>query len=191
MLVVGGGIVGAGRCSTRRAGVCRAALVEQNDIASGTSGRSSRLIHGGLRYLEQLHFGLVEEALAERSRLLRLAPHLVTLEPFLFPIYGIPIVHQAFYGAGIFLYDLLGSYKDGGFARHLRPSSVIDYAPQLNRKGLTGGIVYHDGVEDDARVALAVLRTALEGGAVAATGSEPRSPSSTAGASPARASSDS
>ena len=70
---------------------------------------SSRLIHGGLRYLEQLHFGLVYEALEERARLLRLAPHLVTLEPFLFPIYGIPLLHQGFYGSGIFLYDLLGA----------------------------------------------------------------------------------
>jgi glycerol-3-phosphate dehydrogenase len=169
VLVVGGGVVGAGALLDATSRGLKAALVEQNDIASGTSGRSSRLIHGGLRYLEQLHFGLVAEALAERSRLLRLAPHLVSLEPFLFPVYGIPIVHQAFYGAGIFLYDLLGSYKDGGFARHLRPSSVIDYAPQLNRKGLTGGIVYHDGVEDDARVALGVLRTAIGMGAVAAT----------------------
>src|SRR5215218_7981253 len=147
----------------------RAALVEQRDIASGTSGRSSRLIHGGLRYLEQLQFGLVHEALGERSRLLRLAPHLVRLEPFLFPIYGIPLFHQAFYGSGIFLYDLLGSHRDGGFARHLRPSSAIDYAPDLRRKGLTGAIIYHDGVEDDARLAMGVLRTALLGGAVAAT----------------------
>jgi glycerol-3-phosphate dehydrogenase len=169
VLVVGGGIVGAGALLDASSRGLKAALVEQDDIASGTSGRSSRLIHGGLRYLEQLHFGLVAEALAERSRLLRLAPHLVSLEPFLFPVYGIPIVHQAFYGSGIFLYDLLGSYKDGGFARHLRPSGVIDYAPQLKRKGLTGGIVYHDGVEDDARVALAVLRTAIGMGAVAAT----------------------
>jgi glycerol-3-phosphate dehydrogenase len=169
VLVVGGGVVGAGALLDATSRGLKAALVEQADIASGTSGRSSRLIHGGLRYLEQLHFGLVSEALAERSRLLRLAPHLVSLEPFLFPIYGIPVVHQAFYGAGIFLYDLLGSYRDGGFARHLRPKSVLEYAPQLKPKGLTGGIVYHDGVEDDARVALTVLRTAVGMGAVAAT----------------------
>jgi glycerol-3-phosphate dehydrogenase len=169
VLIVGGGIVGAGALLDATSRGLRAALVEQRDIASGTSGRSSRLIHGGLRYLEQLHFGLVYEALEERARLLRLAPHLVTLEPFLFPIYGIPLVQQAFYGSGIFLYDLLGARRDGGFAKHLRPSSAIDYAPDLRRKGLTGGIIYHDGVEDDARLALAVLRTALRGGAVAAT----------------------
>lgn len=169
VLIVGGGIVGVGALLDATSRGLRAALVEQRDIASGTSGRSSRLIHGGLRYLEQLHFGLVYEALEERARLLRLAPHLVRLEPFLFPIYGIPLFHQAFYGSGIFLYDLLGARRDGGFSKHLRPSSAIDYAPDLRRKGLTGGIIYHDGVEDDARLALAVLRTALRGGAVAAT----------------------
>ena len=169
VLIVGGGIVGAGALLDATSRGLRAALVEQRDVASGTSGRSSRLIHGGLRYLEQLHFGLVYEALEERARLLRLAPHLVTLEPFLFPIYGIPLVHQVFYGSGIFVYDLLGARRDGGFARHLRPSSAIEYAPDLRRKGLAGGIIYHDGVEDDARLALAVLRTAIAGGAVAAT----------------------
>ena len=169
VLIVGGGIVGAGALLDATSRGLRAALVEQRDIASGTSGRSSRLIHGGLRYLEQLRFGLVYEALHERARLLRLAPHLVTLEPFLFPIYGIPLLHQGFYGSGIFLYDLLGARRDGGFAKHLRPASAIEYAPELRRRGLTGGIIYHDGVEDDARLALAVLRTALAGGAVAAT----------------------
>jgi glycerol-3-phosphate dehydrogenase len=176
VLIVGGGIVGAGALLDATSRGLRAALVEQRDIASGTSGRSSRLIHGGLRYLEQLHFGLVYEALEERARLLRLAPHLVTLEPFLFPIYGIPLLHQGFYGSGIFLYDLLGARRDGGFAKHLRPSSAIEYAPDLRPKGLTGGIIYHDGVEDDARLALAVLRTALAGGAVAATRVQAESP---------------
>jgi glycerol-3-phosphate dehydrogenase len=168
VLIVGGGVVGAGALLDATSRGMKAALVEQRDIGSGTSGRSSRLIHGGLRYLEQLHFGLVHEALQERARLLRLAPHLVTLEPFLFPIYGIPLLHQGFYGSGIFLYDLLGARRDGGFAKHLRPATAMEWAP-LRRKGLTGGIIYHDGVEDDARLALAVLRTALAGGAVAAT----------------------
>ena len=121
-----------------------------------------------MRYLEQLHFGLVYEALQERARLLRLAPHLVRLEPFLFPVYGIPLLHQGFYGSGIFLYDLLGARRDGGFSKHLRPSTALEWAP-FRRKGLTGAIVYHDGVEDDARLALAVLRTAVAAGAVAAT----------------------
>jgi glycerol-3-phosphate dehydrogenase len=168
VLIVGGGIVGAGALLDATSRGLKAALIEQRDIASGTSGRSSRLIHGGLRYLEQLHFGLVYEALRERARLLRLAPHLVRLEPFLFPIYGIPLLQQGFYGSGIFLYDLLGARRDGGFSRHLRPSSALEWAP-LRKRGLTGAIVYHDGVEDDARLALAVARTAVADGAVAAT----------------------
>jgi len=169
VLIVGGGIVGAGALLDAASRGLRAALIEQTDIAAGTSSRSSRLIHGGLRYLEQLNFGLVAEALDERSRLLRLAPHLVRLEPFLFPIYGLPLIHQGFYGAGIFLYDLLGSRRGEGFARHMRPEAALEFAPQLRREGLQAGIRYHDGVEDDARFTLAVARTALGLGAVVAT----------------------
>ena len=168
-LIVGGGVVGAGALLDATSRGLRAALVEQTDVAAGTSSRSSRLIHGGLRYLEQLHFGLVAEALEERARLLRLAPHLVRLEPFLFPIYGWPLIHQGFYGAGIFLYDLLGSRQGVGFARHMRPAAALEFAPQLRREGLQAGILYHDGVEDDARFTLAVVRTAQGLGAVAAT----------------------
>jgi glycerol-3-phosphate dehydrogenase len=169
VLIVGGGVVGSGALLDATSRGLKAALVEQVDIAYGTSGRSSRLIHGGLRYLEQLRFGLVAEALAERSRLLRLAPHLVSLEPFLFPVYGIPLVHQGFYGSGIFLYDILGSRRDGGFSKHVTPAGARRFVPALRRKGLAGGIVYHDGVEDDARLALTVLRTAMSMGGTVAT----------------------
>jgi glycerol-3-phosphate dehydrogenase len=169
VLVVGGGIVGCGVLLDAVSRGLRAALIEQDDVAAGTSSRSSRLIHGGLRYLEQFRFGLVFEALAERSRLLRLAPHLVRLEPLLFPIYGWPAVHRAFYGSGLLLYDLLGSRREGGFARHLGRDEAIAWTPSLRREGLRGGIVYHDGVEDDARYTLAVVRTAVAGGGVAAT----------------------
>jgi glycerol-3-phosphate dehydrogenase len=169
LLVVGGGIVGAGVLLDAASRGLSAALVEQDDIAVGTSSRSSRLIHGGLRYLEQYRFGLVREALAERGRLLRLAPHLVRLEPFLFPIRGLPVAHRAFYGAGMLLYDLLGAQRDGGWAGHLSVEQVVDWAPPIRRAGLRGGIVYHDGVHDDARMTLAVLRSALDLGAVAVT----------------------
>ncbi|MEW5990634.1 MAG: glycerol-3-phosphate dehydrogenase/oxidase [Chloroflexota bacterium] len=164
VLVVGGGIVGCGAALDAASRGLRTALIEQTDIGAGTSSRSSRLIHGGLRYLEQLHFGLVAEALDERARLLRLASHLVRLEPFLFPIYGLPLVHQGFYGAGIFLYDLLGSRHGGGFARHMRAEAAREFAPQLRSQGLQAGILYHDGVEDDARYTLAVARTAIQTG---------------------------
>ena len=169
LVVVGGGIVGCGVLLDAASRGLKAALIEQDDIASGTSSRSSRLIHGGLRYLPQLRFGLVREALAERSRLLRLAPHLVRLEQLLFPIYGVPALRRAWYGSGILLYDLLGARRDGGWAGHLTVEQVLEWAPRLRTDGLRGGIVYHDGIEDDARLALAVLRTATAAGAVAAT----------------------
>ncbi len=169
VVIVGGGIVGVGALLDAASRGMRAALIEQDDIAAGTSSRSSRLIHGGLRYLEQFRFGLVREALAERSRLLRLAPHLVTIEPLLFPIYGIPFASKAFYDAGLSLYDVLGARHDGGWHRRLSKADTLDLAPTLRHDGLHGGLLYHDGVEDDARYTLAVARTAIAAGAVAVT----------------------
>jgi glycerol-3-phosphate dehydrogenase len=169
VVIVGGGIVGSGALLDAVSRGLRAALVEQDDIAAGTSSRSSRLIHGGLRYLEQLRFGLVREALAERRRLLTLAPHLVRIEPFLFPIYGFPFASKAFYDAGLTLYDLLGARYDGGWHERLSKDRTLELAPTLRRDGLHGGLLYHDGVEDDARYTLAVARTAIEAGGVALT----------------------
>lgn len=169
VVIVGGGIVGVGALLDAASRGMRAALVEADDIAAGTSSRSSRLIHGGLRYLEQFRFGLVREALAERSRLLDLAPHLVRIEPLLFPIYGIPFASKAFYDAGLTLYDILGARHDGGWHGRLSKADTLDLAPTLRRNGLRGGLLYHDGVEDDARYTLAVVRTAIAAGAVAVT----------------------
>jgi glycerol-3-phosphate dehydrogenase len=167
VLIVGGGIVGAGALLDAVSRGMRAALIEQDDFAAGTSSRSSRLIHGGLRYLEQFRFGLVREALAERSRLLTLAPHLVRIEPLLFPIYGTPYLSKGFYDAGLALYDILGARHDGGWHRRLSRVDTLDLAPTLRGQGLRGGLLYHDGVEDDARYTLAVVRTAQAAGAVA------------------------
>ena len=161
VLIVGGGVVGSGALLDATSRGLAAALIEQEDIASGTSSRSSRLIHGGLRYLEQVHLPLVHEALTERRRLLRNAPHLVALEPQLFPVYGWPFIHKAFYDAGLTLYDILGARHDGGWHRRLDVEGAMQLWPSLRRGGLRGGLLYHDGVEDDARFALAVLRTAL------------------------------
>ncbi len=169
VIIIGGGIVGAGALLDATSRGLKAALVEQDDLAVGTSSRSSRLIHGGLRYLEDLRLGLVREALAERSRLLRLAPHLVRLERFLFPVYGWPLVGRAFVGAGLTLYDLLGAAHDGGRAHHLGAGAVAELVPPIRREGLRGGVTYSDGVEDDARYAIAVALTALEHGATAVT----------------------
>ena len=161
VLIIGGGVVGSGALLDAASRGLTAALIEQDDIAVGTSSRSSRLIHGGLRYLEQVHLPLVREALAERRRLLRNAPHLVSLDPQLFPVYGIPFLHKAFYDAGLTLYDILGARHDGGWHRRLSVQGSLEIWPSLRRQGLRGGLLYHDGVEDDARFALSVLRTAL------------------------------
>ena len=169
VVIVGGGIVGSGALLDAVSRGMRATLIEQDDIASGTSSRSSRLIHGGLRYLEQFRFGLVREALAERSRILDLAPHLVRLEPLLFPIYGIPYLSKAFYDTGLTMYDVLGARHDGGWHRRLSKAETLELAPTLRHDGLRGGLLYHDGVEDDARYTLAVTRTAVADGGLAVT----------------------
>lgn len=169
VLVVGGGIVGAGAALDAATRGLRVGLVERDDIAVGTSSRSSRLIHGGLRYLEQYRFGLVREALTERSRILHLAPHLVTIQPLLFPLFGLPGATRAFYQAGMTLYDVLGARKDGGWHRHLSVPAVVGLAPAIRRERLRGGLLFHDGVEDDARYTLAVARSAREDGATIVT----------------------
>jgi glycerol-3-phosphate dehydrogenase len=168
LLVVGGGITGAGTLLDAASRGLKAALVERDDLAVGSSSRSSKLIHGGLRYLEQLRFGLVGEALAERRRLLRLAPHLVRLERFVAPIHGNPI-QLPYVGAGMVLYDLLGAARDGGRFHALLPGSVRRLAPAIKPKKLRGGFVYHDGIVDDARMVSAVVRTAEDLGGLALT----------------------
>jgi glycerol-3-phosphate dehydrogenase len=168
LVVVGGGITGAGVLLDAASRGLRAALIERDDLASGTSSRSSKLIHGGLRYLEHLRFGLVREALAERAVLLRTAGHLVRLAPFLAPVYGSPL-QVPYLGAGMTLYGLLGAARDGGFPRYLRPSSARRVHQHLRPEGLRGGFVYHDGVDDDSRLVVTVARTALASGAVAVT----------------------
>lgn len=172
LLIVGGGIVGAGALLDAVSRGMKVALVDQDDIAAGTSSRSSRLIHGGLRYLQQMEVHLVSEALHERALLLQLAPHIVRLEQFLFPLYGPRGLTRALYTAGLTLYDTLGSAKSGGRHRHLSVRETLDYAPNLVRKDLRGALLYHDGMEDDARYTLAVVRTAVakaQGAAVAVT----------------------
>jgi glycerol-3-phosphate dehydrogenase len=169
VLVVGGGIVGAGSALDAATRGLRVGLVERDDIAVGTSSRSSRLIHGGLRYLEQYRFGLVREALRERSRFLYLAPHLVSLQPLLFPLFGWPLVTRVFYQSGMTLYDVLGARHDGGWHRHLSVDEVLEHAPRMRRERLRGGLLFHDGMEDDARYTLAVARTAQADGATVVT----------------------
>lgn len=164
VLVVGGGITGVGALLDATSRGLRAALVECDDLAVGTSSRSSKLIHGGLRYLEQFRFGLVREALAERATLLRIAGHLVHLETFAVPLYGSPL-RVPYMGAGLVLYGLLGA----GFPTYQTPAAARRRIPSLRTQRLRGTFTYRDGVEDDARLVVAVCRTAIARGAVVAT----------------------
>jgi glycerol-3-phosphate dehydrogenase len=169
VLVVGGGVVGSGTALDAVTRGLSVGLVEQRDFASGTSSRSSKLIHGGLRYLEMLDFGLVKEALEERGLLLtRLAPHLVRPVPFLYPL-----THRGwerpYVGAGLALYDAMamtGKYSMGvPRHQHLTRRGALRLAPDLRPDALVGAIRYYDAQVDDARHTMTVARTAAAHGA--------------------------
>ena len=138
----------------------RTALVERDDFGSGTSSRSSKLVHGGLRYLSQGDYRLVAQALAERQRLLRNAPHLVRPLPFLVPAYG-SRTHLRAVGSALWLYDLTGGFRIGSLHRRLSAGEALRHAPALRANGLVGAHLYLDAQADDARLTLAVLRTAV------------------------------
>ncbi|MGW0802068.1 glycerol-3-phosphate dehydrogenase [Nonomuraea sp. NPDC002799] len=169
VVVVGGGVVGAGIALDAATRGLDVGLVEARDFASGTSSRSSKLIHGGLRYLEQLNFELVREALQERALLLqRIAPHLVRPVPFLFPLTHY-VWERAYVGAGVALYDTLGLATGLGRGvpghRHLSRSRALRLAPALKKSALTGAVQYWDAQVDDARFVMTMLRTAATYGA--------------------------
>jgi glycerol-3-phosphate dehydrogenase len=173
VLVVGGGITGAGVALDAASRGLRTALVEKDDFASGTSSKSSKLIHGGLRYLQQREFRLVYENLAERQRLLDNAPHLVTPLPFLIPLFGHDgVVNRSvarFYRTALWLYDLTGGVRIGRRHEKVSRAEALAHLPTLRADRLVAGFLYWDARADDARLTLTVLRTAvLDHGAVAA-----------------------
>jgi len=175
VLVVGSGIVGAGVALDAVSRGLSTALVEQRDFASGTSSRSSKLVHGGLRYLEMFDFGLVREALEERGLLLtRLAPHLVRPVPFLYPLHK--TWERPYVGAGLALYDAMamaGKYDMGvPKHRHLFRRQIARIAPDLRTDELTGAIRYYDCQVDDARLVMNIARTAAAYGAHVASRSK-------------------
>jgi glycerol-3-phosphate dehydrogenase len=169
ILVVGGGIVGTGSALDAVTRGLRVGLVEARDWASGTSSRSSKLVHGGIRYLEQLDFRLVREALIERGLLLqRIAPHLVKPVRFLYPLQK-RVIERAYVGAGMLLYDIF-SYSGGRppgvpHHRHLSRRQVQTLMPSLAKDALIGGITYYDAQVDDARYVASLARTAASYGA--------------------------
>jgi glycerol-3-phosphate dehydrogenase len=166
VVVIGGGVVGSGAALDAATRGLKVALVEARDFASGTSSRSSKMFHGGLRYLEQLEFGLVREALHERElSLTTLAPHLVKPLPFLYPLTR-RWWERPYVALGIFLYDQLGGARSLPAQKHLTKAGALRLAPGLRRDSLIGGIRYYDTVVDDARHTLTVARTAAHYGAV-------------------------
>ena len=169
LLVVGGGITGTGAALDAATRGLRVGLVEARDLASGTSSASSKLIHGGLRYLEMGDIRLVREALRERELMLtRIAPHLVTPVPFLWPLRG-RAWERAYLGAGLLLYDSIGGARSVPRHRHLGRRGALAAAPALRRDALVGAVQFHDALEDDARMVAVVARTAAAHGAQIAT----------------------
>ena len=172
LVVIGGGVVGAGTALDAATRGLRVALVEARDLASGTSSRSSKLFHGGLRYLEQLEFGLVREALRERELMLtRLAPHLVKPVSFLYPLTR-RIWERPYTAAGLFLYDSMGGARSVPGQKHLSRAGALRMVPALKRSSLIGGIRYFDAQADDARHTMTVARTAVHYGAVVRTSTQ-------------------
>ncbi|GEM_PF-11122 len=165
LAIIGGGITGAGvALDAASRGLC-VALIEKRDFASGTSSRSSKLIHGGLRYLEQFEFALVREALHERAALLRNAPHLVEPLAFLVPVYerGRPSPlgsSKLKLRAGLWLYDFLAGRKNIARHRGLSRREILELAPALDPAGLRGGFLYYDCLTDDARLVIEVIKAA-------------------------------
>src|SRR4051794_20930972 len=169
LLVIGGGITGAGTALDAATRGLSVALVEARDLASGTSSASSKLFHGGLRYLEMGDIGLVREALRERELMLtRLAPGLVRPVPFLWPLRGRGW-ERAYLGAGLVLYDTIGGARSVPRHRHLSRRGARAVAPALRKGALAGAVQFHDALEDDARMVAVVARTAAAPGAHIAT----------------------
>jgi len=164
IVVIGGGATGLGVAVDAAARGLRTALLEAHDLAQGTSSRSTKLVHGGVRYLEQLDLGLVREALHERGLMVQNAPHLVHDLRFVVPRYS--WWEAPFYGAGLKLYDALAGRLNLGSSRLLSHDETIEAIPNVQRDGLLGGISYHDGQFDDARMAVTLALTARDLGAV-------------------------
>src|SRR3954470_31896 len=172
VLVIGGGITGAGVALDAASRGLHTALVERRDFASGTSSKSSKMVHGGLRYLNQRDYRLVYEALHERQRLLHNAPHLVKPLPFLIPLYGGKTIAKALNSA-LWMYDLTGGIRIGKRHHRISPDDTVRHMPTLRREGLAAGFEYYDAQADDARLTLSIVRTAvLDHGAVATNYSE-------------------
>ncbi|MBD0336410.1 MAG: glycerol-3-phosphate dehydrogenase/oxidase [Cyanobacteria bacterium Co-bin13] len=164
-IVIGGGATGLGTAVEAASRGYKTLLLEKYDFAKGTSSRSTKLVHGGVRYLAQGNLPLVREALHERGLLRRNAPHLVQDLAFVVP--GYAWWAQLYYGAGLKLYDLLSGRLSLGHSRFLSEQATLERVPTLKQPGLRGGILYHDGQFDDARLAISLMRTFQDQGGLA------------------------
>jgi glycerol-3-phosphate dehydrogenase len=165
LAVIGGGITGAGIARDAAMRGMKVALIEKGDFASGTSSKSSKMIHGGLRYLKQLNVRLVKESLSEREKLLYLAPHLVHSVPYLIPMYS-GWMKRFEVHIGLIGYDFFAGDSSLGSHRNLSPEEVLREEPLLREEDLSGGFIYYDCLVDDARLTLANVKSAHEHGAV-------------------------
>ncbi len=173
VLVVGGGITGAGVALDAASRGLKTALVERDDFASGTSSKSSKMVHGGIRYLQQREFRLVYESLHERQRLLDNAPHLVAPLPFLIPLFGrngvVSKQVARAYASALWLYDATGGIRIGRRHKRIGKTETLEHLPTLRTDALVAGFLYYDARADDARLTLTLVRTAaLDHGAVVA-----------------------
>ena len=170
VLVIGGGITGAGVALDAASRGLKVALVERRDLASGTSSKSSKLVHGGLRYLQQREFRLVYQALAERQRLRKTAPHLVRLLPFLIPVFGKDgIIHPKLRKAlnsALWMYDLTGGARIGKLHDQIDKAATLAHVPTLREDRTLGAFIYYDAQTDDARLTMTIARSAIDLGAV-------------------------
>ncbi|HSA58921.1 MAG TPA: glycerol-3-phosphate dehydrogenase/oxidase [bacterium] len=172
LLIIGGGITGAGTARDAASRGLKVALVEARDFAWGTSSRSSKLIHGGLRYLQNMEFGLVFEALSERSHLLKTVPHMVRPLPFFMPVYRGDKPGKFLLNVGLWLYDLLALGRAPGFHRTFSKKKFLEQVPFLKEEGLKGGFRYFDASMWDDVLAVETLRAAQEAGAAVANYAE-------------------
>lgn len=168
LLIIGGGITGAGAARDAAARGMKVALIEGRDFAWGTSSRSSKLVHGGIRYLENFEFKLVFEALSERNKLFEMCPHLVHHLRFMIPLYENSRVGMMKMGAGMWLYDALSLFQAPELHERLNPASTMARMSALRPQGLRGSYVYSDGYMDDDRLVHETLRAAAAAGAVIA-----------------------
>lgn len=172
VVVIGGGVTGSGVALDAATRGLRVALVEARDFAAGTSSRSSKLFHGGLRYLEQLEFSLVKEALRERELMLtKIAPHLVKPVSFLYPLTH-RFWERPYTAAGLLMYDTMGGARSVPGQKHLTKAGALRMVPALKRDALVGAIRYYDAQSDDARHTMTVARTAARYGAVITTSTQ-------------------